>query len=325
MCATSGVIPLADLSGELHEDEISIDEALVRRLVDDQFPQFRDLDLERLGASGSSNALFRLGGDRLVRLPRQPGGGASVLKEVRWTPVVTDGWSVDVPEVVCIGEPTDTFGEHWAISSWLEGEHPSAWQMGERRSDARAALARDLADVVLSLRATPVSSAAAKDPALRWYRGRPLAEYDRYFAKTVRTCRELPGLDVDLDALATAWQEALALPVARDHDDRWFHSDLVAENLLLRDGRLSAVLDFGALAVGDPCIDLHGAWELFDPPAREIFRTRLGVDDAEWQRGRAWALAIALGALAYYWHSMPGRRHDRLAMLRAAMADIAND
>ena len=101
--------------------------------------------------------------------------------------------------------------------------------------------------------------------------------------------------------------------------DSWFHSDLVTENLVLRNGRLVGVLDFGGLSVGDPTIDLHGAWELFDASARDAFRSKLGVDDAEWQRGRGWAIAIALGALSYYWETMPGRVQDRLVMLNAAL------
>jgi aminoglycoside phosphotransferase (APT) family kinase protein len=103
--------------------------------------------------------------------------------------------------------------------------------------------------------------------------------------------------------------------------DRWYHSDLVAENLLMTNDRLTGVLDFGGLAVGDPTIDLHGAWELFDSPARTVFRTQLGVGEDEWLRGRAWALAIALGCFTYYWEKMPGRRRDRLAMVQSVLAD----
>ena len=107
----------------------------------------------------------------------------------------------------------------------------------------------------------------------------------------------------------------------RDQPDQWFHSDLVAENLLTTNGRLTGVLDFGGLAIGDPTIDLHGAWEIFDSDARDIFRTRLNVDDATWNRGRAWALAIAVSVFSYYWTTMPKRCTDRLAMARNVLTD----
>ena len=147
---------------------------------------------------------------------------------------------------------------------------------------------------------------------------------DKETRKNIRRCGSIDGLDIDLNAVLSVWLESLELPRTLEVSaDRWFHSDLVAENLLLTDNRLTAVLDFGGLAVGDPTIDLHGAWEVLDPSAREVFRTRLGVDDAEWLRGRAWAMAIALGALAYYWKKMPQRAQDRLAMLRSVLADAA--
>ena len=315
-----------DSSRVLHENEIPIDTALVRQLLNTQFPDYGALTIERLPASGSTNALFKLGDHALARLPRQPGGGEALLKERRWTAEVTEGWSLAVPQILELGQPSPAFAEHWAIVTWLPGEHPPVWQAGTEAATQSGALARDLADVIHKLRDRPVSQTAAEDPALRWYRGEPLSNYDRHFCRTLSACRAIPELDVNLDNAEALWERALAIPATHDEgSDRWFHSDLVAENLLLRDGRLTAVLDFGTLSVGDPCIDLHGAWELFDPEARAVFRERLGVNDAEWQRGRAWALAISLGALSYYWHTMPGRRHDRLAMLRSALADTSDD
>jgi hypothetical protein len=162
----------------------------------------------------------------------------------------------------------------------------------------------------------------AHGPALRWYRGRSLAEFDERTRHNIRTCRSIEGLDLDLDAALAVWTHALEVPGAHEaSSDRWYHSDLVAENLLVTDGRLTGVVDFDGLAVGDPTVDRHGAWEVLDPPAREVFRTRLKVDEAEWLRGRAWALAIALGTFTYYWATMPGRRRDRLAMAKSVLDD----
>jgi len=310
------------MTSAFHDDEIPIDVYLVRRLIDDQFPQFAAMPLNRLGASGSTNTIFRLGDDLLVRLPRQPGGSAGIGKEQRWLPLIGRHLPVAVPEIVALGEPGCGYEERWCIVRWLEGDLPKAWTPHESPTRERAALAADLADVILALRTLEVPEPAAIDPALRSYRGRSLADFDRWTRHNIQKCRSIEGLDLDLDAALTVWADALETPGASAvGPERWYHSDLVAENLLLTDGRLSAVLDFGGLGIGDPTIDLHGAWEVLDPPAREMLRNRLGMDDAEWLRGRAWALAIALATFTYYWETMPERRRDRLAMARSVLTD----
>ena len=137
-------------------------------------------------------------------------------------------------------------------------------------------------------------------------------------------CRDLPCLDLDLDACLSIWEEAIALPATKEAGaPRWLHGDLLAENLLLREGRLAAVLDFGSLSVGDPAVDLIVGWEVLDSPGRELFRSIVDVDEVTWLRGRAWALAIALMTFSYYWQTMPQRCANRLTMARAVLADAA--
>ena len=305
----------------LHDDEIPIDLGLVRTLVATQFPRYADLPLRRLGASGSTNALFRLGDHLLVRLPRQPGNGAVIEKEQRWAGEFRLRLPVMVPQILAIGQPAHGYSERWSIVEWLPGEHPKACGPDEPPSQQREQLAVDLAHVIIALRSAPMSDAAAHDPALRGYRGEALAGIDDWTRTSIDRCRSIAGLDLDLDLALAVWEDALKLPGSHEAGpDRWYHGDLVAENLLITDGRLSAVIDF-AVGVGDPTIDLHGAWELFDQPARDVFRERLGAQDAEWLRGRAWALGLALGTFTYYWHTMPGRREDRLLMARNILAD----
>lgn len=307
----------------LHDDELPITDDLVRRLVDSQFPGYTDQPLRRLSASGSTNLLFRLGEQLLVRLPRQPGGGAGIDAEMGWPALVAPELPVPTPQIVAVGEPAYGYPERWAIVGWLDGALPTAAIPGEPADPRRLQLATDLADVIAALRRLDVPADAATDPATQFYRGRPLAEFDADIRSTIDRCRSITDLDLDLDAALALWEQALQLPgAASELPRRWYHGDLVAENLLLTDHRLSAVLDFNA-HVGDPTIDLHGAWEILDPPARAVFRERLGVDEAEWLRGRAWALGIALGTFTYYWDTMPGRRHDRLAMAGNALADFS--
>jgi aminoglycoside phosphotransferase (APT) family kinase protein len=305
----------------LHDDEIPIDARLVRALVDRAMPHCAGLPIRRLDSSGSSNALFRLGEHLLVRLPRQPGGSASIAKEARWLPVLGPSLPVGVPELVAVFEPGCGYPERWSVVRWIDGEHPQVVTPQTPADPRRGRLAADLAAVVQALMLAEIPSGAAGDPDLRWYRGEPLAAMDAVTRQNIGRCRALGDFGFDLDAAQQLWDDAMTLPGATDRPPpRWYHGDLAAENLLIRNGSLAAVLDFGGLAIGDPAVDLSVAWEVLDPPAREIFRSELRVDEATWLRGRAWALAITL-MIWYYWTTMPQRRSSRVAIGRNVLAD----
>lgn len=307
---------------KLHKDELSISDKLVRKLVDNDFPAFTDLPLSRLAASGSTNVMYRLGENFLVRLPRLAKGSTSLDKEHRWAAKIGSELPVEVPQIVGMGRPAFGYGERWSIVHWLNGDLPTSCNPDDPANAERSQLAVDLAAVVVALRHADVPTAAVTDPLLRNYRGRTLAEHDKQMRRNIEHCKSINNLDLNLDAALTLWKKALTLPGASEtQPDKWYHCDLVAENLLLTNGRLTGVLDFGGLSVGDPTIDLHGAWELFDQPARETFRTHLGVDEPEWLRGRAWALAVAMMTFSYYWTTMPGRIKDRLAMAQSVLSD----
>ncbi len=303
----------------LHDDEVKIDLPLVRALVDRAAPDLAGRWLRPLPASGSSNALFRLGEDLLVRLPRQPGGSETIAKEARWLPFLAPALPVTIPEVVRVGEPDLGYPERWSVVRWIDGSAPS---LPTAVGSATTELARDLAEVVAALGELAVPRDALADPALRSYRGEPLAALDASTRRYLADCRRLPSLDLDLDACLQVWEGAMTATGAGARDGgqvRWLHGDLLAENLLVRDGRLTAVLDFGGLAVGDPTVDLIVAWELLDPSGRDVFRSLLDVDEVTWLRGRAWALAIAVMTFPYYWKTMPERCTARLAMARAVL------
>jgi aminoglycoside phosphotransferase (APT) family kinase protein len=312
------------MTGRLHHDEIPVALPLVRALVDVSFPDLAILPLRPLESSGSSNALFRLGHDLVVRLPRQPGGTATIDKEARWLPVVGSRLPVAVPEVVAVGEPALGYEERWSIVRWLPGVHPPAVETSAARDPRRHLLAEDLAAVVLALKRAHVPREARTDPDLRWYRGEPVVAMAEPTFAAIERCRRIPGLGLDLDEVTELWTEVVAT-CSGDHrqEPRWLHGDLVAENLLLTDGRLSAVLDFGGLSVGDPTVDLVSAWEVLDPPARKTFRRLVDVDEPTWERARAWALALGMMTFPYYWDTMPARCANRLAMVRSVLADGA--
>lgn len=294
----------------MHDDELPIDEHLVRSLLGRDLAAYADLPLHALASTGSTNRLFRLGEEWLVRLPRQPNGSAAITQEARWLPAVAADLPVATPEVLTVGEPGFGYPEHWSVVRWIDGEKP--------RPGAGDVTAADLAEVVAGLRQPEVPPEALADPELRWYRGKPIAGFDTDFRSWLQQCRELADLDLDLDAVARVWKEAMALPSV-ELEPRWVHGDLLAENLLSRDGSLVAVLDFGALSVGDPTVDLICAWELLDGDGREEFRRALGLDDDTWLRARAWALFIAVMTFPYYWKTMPVRCADRLVMARAVV------
>jgi Phosphotransferase enzyme family len=203
------------VSGALHHDELRIDPPLVRTLVDRAHPEFAALSLRRLESSGSSNALFRLGDDLLVRLPRQPGGSSTIDKEATWLPVIAPHLPVAVPEILAVGEPGFGYPERWSLVRWLDGSVPSVPEVGVPSEPPRSELAGDLAEVVAAFGAIDVPPDARADPALQWYRGDPLATRDAPTRNAIDACRAISGLTLDLDEVSRVWQDATRLPDAR--------------------------------------------------------------------------------------------------------------
>lgn len=309
-----------------HTDEIPIDLPLVRALVDRAVPAFSGLPVRRLAHSGSSNALFRLGDELLVRLPRQRGGSTTIDKEARWLPRLGPFLPVTVPDIVAVGEPDCGYPERWSVVRWIAGDLAPVVAPQTPIDPARRELALDLADVITALRGVDVPGDARADPVLRWYRAEPLATRDVDTRRGIEACRTIPGLDLDLDAALQVWEQAMALPgVDESAATRWCHGDLLPENLLVRAGRLAAVLDFGGLCVGDPTVDLIAAWGVLDAPARDAFRRSLDVDEPSWLRGRAWALSLAVLTFPYYWRTMPGRCSSSLTIARTVLNDAASE
>ena len=171
----------------------------------------------------------------------------------------------------------------------------------------------DLAAFVRALRRVDTTGAPARPPRGR---GGPLAEGDEQVRRSVA---EL-GDRIDADATSRSWEESLRASVW-DGQEVWVHGDLLPGNLLVVDGRLSAVIDFGGLNVGDPACDLQPAWNVFAGGSRARFRAELEVDDASWLRGRGWALYQAASALAYYWDTNPGMISQASYALEQVLAD----
>jgi aminoglycoside phosphotransferase (APT) family kinase protein len=193
-----------------------------------------------------------------------------------------------------MGEPAAGYPFRWYVSPWLVGENPRP----DTSTDALCQLAVDLAGFVLALQRIDTTGAPPPRPAQR---GGPLAGADGFTRDRAEQLRD----EVDMDALLAAWDDGLDAP-PWDRPAVWVHGDLSDGNLLMRDGRLRGVIDWGGLIAGDPAVELMVAWNLLDAESRAVYRDALGfVDDATWQRGRAWAVSAAIQALPYYRDTNP--------------------
>ncbi|MDQ1710877.1 MAG: hypothetical protein QOE45_327 [Frankiaceae bacterium] len=278
----------------MHADEVDTDPALVRRLLATQFPRWAGLPIEPVPSAGTDNALYRLGDDLAVRLPRYPSAARQVAKEHRWLPYLAPHLPFAVPVPLAKGEPAEGFPWHWSVCPWLDGENATL----DRVDDPRR-LAADLAAFVSALRRVDPAGGPAPGPH-NFGRGVPLAVRDDVTRSAIADLGRL----VDTEAVTAAWDAGMRAP-AWDGPPVWIHGDLSAGNLLAVDGRLGAVIDFGGLGVGDPACDLIVAWSLLPADARDVFREALQVDDAMWARGRGWALSVALIAMPYYLETNP--------------------
>jgi aminoglycoside phosphotransferase (APT) family kinase protein len=276
-------------AGKMHVDEVDTDVSLVGRLLAAQFPRWADLAIEPVPSAGTDNALYRLGDDMAVRLPRIPAATGQVDKEHRWLPRLAPHLPLAIPVPLAKGTPGEGYPWRWSVYQWLDGEPATM----ERLADARQA-ATELAQFIAALQRIDPTGGPSPGPH-NFSRGVPLAMRD---APTRAAIASLNGV-LDLDAVTATWGAALQAPAWR-RPPVWIHGDLQSGNLLAVQGRLSAVIDFGGLGVGDPACDLIVAWNLLFAETRDVFRAALRVDDATWARGRGWALSVGLIALPYY-------------------------
>lgn len=278
-------------------ERITVGADQVRRLVDDQFPRWAGLPVEPVANGGWDNRTFHLGTDMVVRLPSAAEYAQAVEKEHRWLPALAPQLPLPIPVPLAKGEPGPDYPHPWSVYRWLDGVTATADGIADP-----VRFAEDLADFLAALRG--VDAEGGPRPGIHnWFRGGTLRTYDR---NTRRALDELDG-HVDVALARDVW--ARALDARWDGVDRWFHGDVAEGNLLLDNGRLAAVIDFGTCGVGDPACDLAVAWTLLTTDGRRAFRDRLAVDDATWARGRGWALWKAI-ATCWYTYEDPDDAAD---------------
>ncbi|ASU82605.1 acetyltransferase [Nocardiopsis gilva YIM 90087] len=263
-----------------------IDVALVRRLIAAQFPRWKNLPVRPVEVDGLDNRTYRLGDDMTVRLPTAAGYAPAVDKEHDWLPRLAPALPVAVPPILAKGEPGEGYPFPWSVRGWLHGETAD-----RGRIDDMPRFAVAVAEFIHALqRCDATGGPLAGEHS--WYRGASPAHYDE------GTRRYLAVLDgrVDTDRAAAVWETALA--AMWSGEPVWFHGDMAPGNLLVADGKLTAVIDFGTSGVGDPACDLVIAWTMFSGDSRHAFREAVGHDEGTWARARGWALWKALLLLA---------------------------
>jgi len=272
----------------MHRDEVTVDETVVRRLLAAQFPEWADLPLEAVEPRGTDNWLFRLGGELVVRLPCRERTVATLVRERTWLPRLA-GLPLEIPLPVAAGKPGAGYAWTWSVYRWLEGENAIDAPIADL---AQAAM--DLAALLEALRRfDPVGG---PDPGEEnFFRGAPPETFDPRVRADLAQLRD----EIDVEAATAVWDAALRAP-GREGPPVWVHGDLDRRNLLTRQGRLAAVVDFGCVGVGDPACDVAVAWKVLSAETRDTFRSALAIDEATWTRARGWVVSQALGALAYY-------------------------
>jgi aminoglycoside phosphotransferase (APT) family kinase protein len=264
----------------MQRDEINA--TLVTGLLQEQFPHWAELPVVEVVPGGWDNRTFRLGSDLSVRLPSAESYAGAVEKELTWLPRLAAALPVAIPVAVAAGRPSPRYPWPWSVRRWLPGRPATRETVG-----GSLEFAEELAEFLVALQRVNANGGPSAGRQ-SFYRGADVGVYDE-------GCRR--AIDILGDPVSRA--DALAVwKAAResrwDGDPVWFHGDVAAGNLLVRDGHLSAVIDFGTCGVGDPACDLVIMWTLLDDAAGAAFRTGLGASDETWARARGWALWKAL-------------------------------
>lgn len=263
-------------------NKLLIDELLVQRLIENQFPLWRNLGVRAVQHQGWDNRTFHLGDTMLVRLPSAADYALQVAKEHYWLPKFAPLLPLAIASPIVIGEPQDDYPWQWPIYRYLPGESASIGCIADQ-----CHFAKSLAEFLTALQKIDATNGPVAG-SHSFYRGASLTLYDAEVQQVLLILQD----KLDVTVVASIWEKALKTPW--QNLPVWVHGDISLGNLLVEEGQLTAVIDFGQLAVGDPACDLAIAWTFFKGRSRDRFRHHLQLDADTWNRGRAWALWKAL-------------------------------
>lgn len=294
----------------MHPDQIPISPEMVRRMVGAQFPQWSNLPVTEVSSAGTVNALYRVGSELVARLPLQPGDveakWAELSEEIDAAERLLAVAPVATPEPVATGEPMHPYPLPWCVYRWIPGT-----VAGDTDAGGSPRFATQLAGFVHAVRSLPTHGRTFQGTR----RGGRLTQHDEFVGTGLRLSSGL----IDTDALHAVWSRLRETP--HGTTQTWTHGDLMPGNLLVRGEDLAGVIDVGQLGVADPALDLQPAWNLLTRGAREAYRRALGCDDEEWDRGKGWAFAQAIGCLWYYRDTNPVMSRTAHRTLQALLDD----
>ena len=260
------------------DDALNINVNLVQQLVSSQFPDWSNLKITEVHPNGWDNRTFRLGDRMSVRLPSAARYSLQVDKEQKWLPVLSEKLPLPVPKPLARGEPNHNYPYNWSIYEWIDGHTATPECI-----DDMAKFATELGGFLIALRRINAEGGPGPGPG---HRGGDLNVYNDQTQKAIEILSTKSNLDTQL--LAEVWDTALSSKWV--HPPVWIHGDISSGNVLVNNGEISAVIDFGSTAIGDPACDLSIAWTMFDKGSRDAFRTIMDLDDDTWARGKGWTL-----------------------------------
>ena len=261
---------------------------LAQELIGQQFPELAHLSIKPVEFGGHDNRTFHLGGKMLVRLPSAEQYAAKVAKEQKWLPILSSHLSLPIPKPLHLGQPSEIYPWNWSIYNWIEGDGANALDLNDLELQQ---LAIDLAKFLGELQEIDITGAPVPGPH-NFLRG---ASPKVYTQESITAIQALSGL-IDTNIARDIWKRAISSKWEKD--PVWIHGDLATGNILIKNRKLTAVIDFSGICVGDPACDLVIAWNSFTTEARQIFKDNLGLDADTWYRAQGWASWKAMITLA---------------------------
>ncbi|MBE7104008.1 aminoglycoside phosphotransferase family protein [Bacillus cereus] len=255
---------------------------LVKRLIGEQFPIWAHLETKPVKCSGHDNRTFHLGEQMSVRLPSDAAYAPQVEKENKWLPILSKELSLPISAPIAKGNPSEEYPWPWSINKWIEGETVTKQNVRDLNE-----FAMDLGSFLTELQSIDASNGPIAG-AHNFYRGGLISVYDEEAREAIENNKDV----FDETLLKHLWN--LALRSTWACKPVWVHGDIAPGNLLVKDGKLSAVIDFGILGVGDPACDAAMAWTFFDKNSRNVFKEVLRMGEETWNRARGWGLWKAL-------------------------------